>query len=250
MERRYQLLEMIDDAQEISVKELALAMAVSEVTIRKDLNQLVDAGLIQRRNGQVSLLNAQSMEAKIAHHYAAKQQIAQTAAAFVNDGDTIFIDEGSTNAVFAKEVLLHKELHVITNSLYIANILTASPSVQLTFIGGTYNRQSQAFSGPLAKMVLNQLAVEKVFVGANGYSSTLGFTCNDFGQVEISTLVAQRAQSVYVLADANKFASVGLTSVVPMADIDYVITDQPISDNIAAELAAAAITLNIADTQI
>lgn len=237
MKRKYQLLELVDNAAEISIKELAEAMAVSEVTIRKDVNQLLEEGLIFRRNGMVSIANAKSMEAKIAHHYLAKHAIVKKAADLINDGDIIFVDEGSTNALFAKEILVNRDIHVITNSLYIANILAESQTAQLTFIGGTYDSKASAFAGPVAKMVLAQLAIEKVFVGANGYSAEMGFTCNNFAQVEISTVATKHAQDIYVLADAGKFAAPGLTTLVSTDKISAVVTNTAIPATIQQDLA-------------
>ena len=225
MTRQYKILEYVADEPDITVKDLSERLGVSEVTIRKDLTALENDHLLKRTHGGVTLLNADSMEAKMAKHYLAKLAIAKAAAKLVQSGDTILVDAGSTNAVFAKELLTKQGVHVITNSLYIANILVDAPGLQVTLIGGTLQRHSQTFGGPMAKYILNKIAVQKAFIGANGFSQRLGFTCNDFSQVEIASLMAEHAQSVYILADADKFDAEGTMTVVPLNQVNAVITN-------------------------
>jgi DeoR/GlpR family transcriptional regulator of sugar metabolism len=246
MTRQYKILEYVAEQPHITVKELAQYLEVSEVTIRKDLTALENDRLLKRTHGGVTLLNPDSMEAKMAHNYLAKLAIAKAAAALVQPGDTILVDAGSTNAVFAKELLHKQNVHVITNSLYIANILVDAPSLQVTLIGGTLQRHSQTFAGPIAKYVLDKISVQKAFLATNGFSERLGFTCNDFSQVEIGALMAEHAQSVYILADADKFTSVGTTTIVPLAQVDAVITNQGVATH-ALDLLARA---NIQVTQV
>ncbi|MDF2989333.1 MAG: sugar metabolism transcriptional regulator [Eubacterium sp.] len=230
-DRQEKIFSIISRQPEVSVKELSVILGVSEVTIRKDLAQLEDEGVLKRIHGGAVQLSSDSIEKRMLFRYKEKLKIAQEAVKLVNDGDTILVEAGSTNAVFAKELATCRKVHIITNSLYIPRILKEYHNVQVTVTGGNLQNESEAMVGPIAKTALSGIFVNKAFLGMDGFSESLGFTCGDFLRAEIGNVMGHRAEKIIVLAEASKFENTGLTSVVELSRVDTVITDRNISND-------------------
>lgn len=229
--RQEKIFSIISDQPEVSVKELSAMLGVSEVTVRKDLSLLEDEGVLKRTHGGAVQISSDSIEKRMLFRYKEKLRIAQEAVKLVNNGDTILIEAGSTNAVFAKELAACRKVHIITNSLYIPKLIKEYDNVQITVIGGNLQNESEAMVGPMAKTALSNIFVNKAFLGMDGFSESLGFTCGDFLRAEIGNMMGQRAERIIVLAEASKFENTGLTSVVELSGVETVITDENIAED-------------------
>ncbi|MDP4145648.1 MAG: DeoR/GlpR family DNA-binding transcription regulator [Bacillota bacterium] len=230
-ERQNEIFNMLSIHPRVTVRELALTLGVSEVTIRKDLSALEQEGLLKRTHGGAAQVASNSIETRIMFRYEEKKKIAVEAVKLVADGETILIEAGSTNAVLAKELANKNKVHIITNSLYITEILKDNKNVKTTLLGGELQSEAEAFVGPLTKLCLSQVAVDKAFVGMDGFSEKLGFTCSDFLRAEVGRNMSKRAVKTIILAESSKFDNIGVTSIVELSQIHTVITDKEIAED-------------------
>ncbi len=230
-ERQNIIFSILTEKPKVTVKELSDRLLVSEVTIRKDLSQMENDGIIKRIHGGAAQISSESIEKRMLIRYNEKLKLAKEAVKLMKDGETILIEAGSTNSVFARELAEHREVNIITNSLYIAGLMKSYQNVQVTVLGGNLQNDAQAMVGPLAKLALSQLCVSKAFIGMSGFTESLGFTCTDFLRAEIGREMSLRAQEVIVIAEAAKFDQIGMTSIVELDKVSTVITEKEIAED-------------------
>lgn len=235
-ERHDVIFDIISKKPTVTVRELSNTLGVSEVTIRKDLSALEDEGLLRRTHGGAVQMISDSINKRVLFRHEEKLKIAKEAAKLVGDDEIILIEAGSTNAVLANELISKKNLNIITNSLYISNMLKDHRNIKVTLLGGELQGDAEAMVGPMTKLCLSKIAAHKAFIGMDGFSEKLGFTCGDFLRAEIGKEMCQRAQKVIVLAESSKFDNVGVTSVVELSEVNTVITDREISESKLAKL--------------
>ncbi len=230
------ILGEVTERGSVRVSELTAMLGVSDMTIRRDLDVLAGAGLVQKvHGGATALLDRRStdepgFEAKSHQQPDEKQAIAATAAAMVRPGTAIGVTAGTTTWQFARELADIPDLVVVTNSLPVAEVLRAQgrsdSSVVIT--GGT-RTPSDALVGPVACAALRTLHLDQVFMGVHGMEVRSGFTTPNLNEAETNRVFAGAAQRLVVLADHTKWGIIGLSTIVPLVDADVVVTDRHIS---------------------
>ena len=138
------ILELLTAGRKLEVSTLAERIGVSQVTMRKDLDDLERRGLVIREHGCALLRSSDDVQSRIAYHYEAKRKIAERAAELVDNGDTIMIESGSCCALLA-DVLVQrrKDLTILTNSAFIASYIRGKGAVQTILLGGIYQPEAQ-----------------------------------------------------------------------------------------------------------
>lgn len=205
-ERKEYLLAKVNECGFIKNTEAAKELSTSISTIRRDLQELEDEGLIRRIHGgaqsMTTLLQEDSMVEKSSKNMQAKQKIAQYAAQYVQTEDVIFLDAGSTT--FAMIPYL-KGLHltVVTNSVMHANAL-AEQKIPTIILGGLIKENTQAIVTTTAFEQLRQFRFDKCFIGTNSIT-TFGYATPDIEEAKIKQLAIQNSQQAFVLADETKF---------------------------------------------
>lgn len=223
------ILDRVNQAGEIEVSQLAKELAVSQVTIRKDLTTLEDKGLLRRQHGVAILNDPANLRFRLAQHYETKEKIAAKAAAQVKDHSTIMIESGSTCALLAETLGKEgKQITIITISSFIADYVSNYPNLSVILLGGNYQATAQVSVGPLTKQMLANFQVQQLFVGTDGFSAQQGFYGNDILRTEIVQAMARQSRFVTILTDSSKFNSVSLVHQLDFADINQVITDKGI----------------------
>ena len=133
--RANQILEFLTEEKKMEVSQLAQKLGVSQVTVRKDLDELESQGIIVREHGFACLRSTDNLLGRIAYHYEAKQKIARRAAKLIADGDTLMIESGSCCALLAEELTVSKkDLTIITNSAFIADYIRRKFNFQNIFL--------------------------------------------------------------------------------------------------------------------
>ncbi|MGL6199550.1 MAG: DeoR/GlpR family DNA-binding transcription regulator [Lachnospiraceae bacterium] len=228
-ERHNQLLAYVTQHGKTSVDTLADHLQTSKVTIRKDLSELSKRGILKRERGYALPNDPGDIYYRMAFHFEQKQKIARTAAAYVQDGETLIIESGSTCALFAEELAkTKKNITIITNSMYLADYIKGYTDVQLIILGGTLQQGSQSLVGPLTKSAVGAFHVDKIFTGTDGYSHNFGFTGDDLLRSDTLAAMTAASEHIYVLADSGKFTRPGQVSFLKLQDVHEVITDQEI----------------------
>ena len=203
--RRHGIMEALRDRGEVSVEQLTETYQTSEVTIRKDLAALEEAGLLLRRyGGAVALPTDLLQQASSGSSSPQKTAIARRAAAQIKDHYRIIIDSGSTCIAMLPYLSEVRGLVVMTNSLSVAQKLLElenEPTVLMT--GGTWDKRSESFQGQQAELMLRQYNFDQLFIGADGIDVDRGTTSyNEF--LALSQAMAEVAREVIVLAESAK----------------------------------------------
>jgi len=229
-ERQNEILKLLSKAGTISVNELSERLKVSGVTIRQDLNLLEEEGFVKRVHGGVVLKNTDDISRRLTINYEQKLKIAQKAATFVESGDAILIESGSTNTILAKVLSKPENLTVITLNVVIAREFRKNENGNIILLGGNYQKESESLIGPLTKICLEYVNFKKAFIGVDGYSIKAGFTSKDMMRAEVSSEIVKKAETVFVLTDSSKFGRRELVMLFDINQVDYVITDNGIPE--------------------
>jgi len=238
---RLQIIDTISHASNgvVSVVDLSQKLGVSEMTIRRDLDWLEERAIVRRVHGGAVSVESRLDEPMFADKTSLaareKRRIAEAALKFVEPGDTIYLDGGSTVLELARLLRERTNLTVVTNSLHAAHEL-AGRGPRLILIGGELRRRSQTIVGPLTRLLLHELHLDKAFMGTIGFALKEGLTTTDPSEAFTKKLVMDQARQVFVLADSSKEAKVSFASAGNWAQIDLLVTDAKISKTFQREL--------------
>lgn len=226
-ERRNKIIQMIKTKQPVKVIELSSLFTVSEATIRRDLQELENSGLIQRTHGGAvsSQLGAElSFHDREVCFLEEKKAIAVLAAALVNDGETILLDAGTTTREIAR-ALCGKKLTVATNSMDVASVFAEEPDIEVLLLGGTWRKSINSLIGPLTNSMLKLFSFDKVFLAANGIDCTLGVTTKHIAEAETKRAMLSAGKSTILVADHSKFEKRTFSKICSLEELSMIITD-------------------------
>lgn len=239
-ERKIKILEYVQTHFRASVQELCQSFDVSEATVRRDLKELEEAKLLRRTHGGAVSLQSVNFEPtfleKEDKFLKEKQAIARKAVEFIEEGDTILLDAGTTTLHFAKELKSLSRLTVVTNSIMIAQELEDVPGIEIIMIGGTLRRETLALVGPLAEQALDMIRVDKAFVAINALDITEGLTTPNLIEASAKRKMIQSAKTVFLLADHSKVGKVAFAKVAEVREIDKFISDSAVPESVINQL--------------
>lgn len=231
------ILALLTQEGKLEVALLAEKLNVSQVTIRKDLDNLERRGIIRREHGFAVLRSTDDINGRIAYHYEEKKKIAQRAAELVRDGDTILIESGSCCALLAETLAAtRKDLTVITNSAFIADHIRGKSNFQVILLGGIYQQDAQVMVGPMVRQCVENFLVGLLFIGTDGYSTKCGFTNRDQMRAQAVRDMARQAERVIVVTESEKFVHHGIVPLNLKHSVTTVITDSQLEDTAREEL--------------
>ncbi|MFZ2656820.1 MAG: DeoR/GlpR family DNA-binding transcription regulator [Victivallales bacterium] len=248
MNERFELiLDILLKEKKISVGELSSRLGVSEVTIRKDLTELEKQGrLLRRYGGAIPAENPQQVVShlkRVSQQQDEKHRIAKLAASMINDGENILLDAGSTILALAKE--LHgRELRVVTNNIAVANELLPDEKIVVEVIGGTLRKASGALVGPWACRSLENIRVDKVFLGCSGFDPKLGFSSENAVEAETKHKMLNCAPEIIILSDHTKFSRPAFANFAKPDQVTTIITDKKLPEEISKNLKKSNIKIN------
>jgi DeoR/GlpR family transcriptional regulator of sugar metabolism len=235
--RHTRILEALTRTQRIEVTTLADMLDVSQVTVRKDLDQLEGQGLIRREHGYACIDLTGDVGNRMAYHYDTKQRIAREAALTVEDGETVMIESGSCCALLAEEIAnTRRDVTIITNSAFIANHIRYAPYTKVILLGGYYQSESQVTVGPMTRKCGEVFFSDKFFIGADGFTEEFGFTGKDHMRAQTVLDLAEQARQILVLTESEKFSHQGTVGLVRTEKLTAVYTDDQIPQDIEALL--------------
>lgn len=247
--RTSKTLELLGEHGSLEVPELSKMLGVSAVTIRRDLNLLAERGLIVRtRGGAMSIHESDPIpfKNKATTRQKEKDYIARLAARFIDDGDTIFLDCGST--VFAiAPYLKGKKITVITNSLPLTHALLDS-RVKINLVGGEVDQERMAVHGSVAGQHIARYKATKAFIGVDGVSVERGLSSNSEKEAEVTLAMMRQAKKVFLLCDSTKLGHDKYLSFAPISSIHYLVTDNEAKEEVLSEYRRAGL-LVIVDSE-
>jgi DeoR/GlpR family transcriptional regulator of sugar metabolism len=220
---------MIREDGNVKVIELSKIFRVSEVTIRQDLEKLEQDGFIEREHGGAYLKNignqVKSFSLQHKENMELKARIGKKAAEFINDGDCIILDSGTTTTEIARQLIQRKNLTVITNALNIAWLLGAEPGINVIMTGGEFKAPTLSLTGEKAAAFFGNLHVDKLFLATAGISLKAGLTYPSISDLVVKKAMIDSADTVYLVADSTKIGKSSLASLGALSLVDYLITD-------------------------
>ncbi|MGX7148129.1 DeoR/GlpR family DNA-binding transcription regulator [Enterococcus ureasiticus] len=226
-ERHQAILRLLDQQSVVKSQELSILLNASESTIRRDLQELEDAELLERVHGGAKrILNLgfeQDMIEKSVKNTQEKQIIASLAAQFVHDGDVIYLDAGSTTLEMLP-FLAGKNITVVTNSVHHAAKL-GDLNINTIILGGSLKLSTKAITGSTGMEQLSHFRFNKVFMGMNGAHLEFGLTTPDPEEAALKRLAIAHAEEAYVLIDQTKLNKVTFTKVTELDDV-IILTNQ------------------------
>ncbi|WP_257666178.1 DeoR/GlpR family DNA-binding transcription regulator [Parapedobacter tibetensis] len=234
--KRHQfILERLKDKGQITIPELIDLTQVSGVTIRKDLKFLEDKGLIFITRGGASLTNPYTVDRPIYEkatiNAEQKKKIAHAAVKLIGENDAIIIGSGTTAFEFAHHLHPQKPLTVITPAVKVTMELCNRPNVEVLQLGGLIRPNSSSVAGPYAEYMLDRVSCGVLFIGVDGIDLGFGFSISNLTEANINQKMINTSQIIVVLADSSKFGKRGIGKICDLEQVQYIITDDGISES-------------------
>jgi DeoR family transcriptional regulator of aga operon len=253
--RRERMLGLIKEREYVAVGELSERFAISEVTVRSDLEALAAQGQIHRvRGGAIPrLIPRQELpfEDSVSSHAEAKAAIGRAAAALIRDGETVLMDVGTTVSATARALVYRTDLHDVvafTNGLKTAlELEPAIPRITVVVLGGTLRPLQHSLVDPLASLILEQISAKTALLGCNGVDPSGGVTNINLPEASTKKRMLESAQRRIVLADGSKLGRVEVAKLCPIDAIDMVITDRSADPDVVDALRDRDCEVLIAD---
>lgn len=231
-QRHRQILAQLHTEEEVTVRTLAERLGTSEITIRRDLNQLADAGKLVRTHGGALLPDGASFVGKSERHSAEKTYIGELAAHFVEEGDTLFLDCGSTVLALAPHLKKFRNLKIITNSLPVLSVLLEAPHLSINLIGGELDPHRRAVHGAVALEHIARYHADKAFIGTDGLSLANGLSAQSETEASLSRALIDHASLTFLLADAGKFERNSYLRYAPLSAVHRILTDKGLDESL------------------
>ena len=234
-ERLHKIVEMVNTQGIITVNEIINKLDVSDMTIRRDLDELDKAGKIVRIHGGAQSISY-SINQELSHsekqelQMEEKRKIVQLASTYINDGDTIFLGPGTTIELLS-HFLVNKHIRIVTNNYPAFEILKQSDSVNLILTGGDFRKNTGALVGPITNTNLKRINFTKAFISANGIHNESICTYN-IEEGEAQEIALNNSRTKYLLLDNKKLNKDDFYVFYNLHDIDYLITDHSINKDV------------------
>jgi DeoR/GlpR family transcriptional regulator of sugar metabolism len=233
-QRREKILELLKEDGSAKVIALAKLFKVTEVTIRQDLDKLEKEGLVVKEHGGAYLKNVEDQVRTFSlanqENLDKKELIASKCLEFIQEGDSIILDSGSTTTEIAKRLTGYHHLTVITNALNIALILGAQPGIEVIMTGGEFKPPTLSLTGQKAADFFKGLNVQKLFLATAGLSLKSGLTYPSISDIVVKKAMIDAADTSYLVADSTKIGKSAFASLGALSLIDYIITDPGIEE--------------------
>lgn len=249
VQRDVKLREVLRERGEASIAEMATALGVSEMTLRRDLDRLERAGRVRRTHGGAVPAERLGFEfdfvARRQSNQRAKQAIAAEALKLVKPGDRLLLDAGTTALELACLLREMPSLTVVTPSLAVASELQFADGVQTILLGGVLRRGSPDLTGEITEAVLDMLAVDTAFQGADGIGLDGTLYTADLSVARVDQKIRSRAARTYVLADSSKVGRTALACHGRLQEMAGWITDAGIASEHLAALRALGVAITV-----
>lgn len=225
-ERQNEIWNEIQREGEVKISELKDRYAVTDMTIRRDLEKLEALGLVRRTfGGAIPVTLDVSLKDRDAMLTDEKMRIGKSAAGLIMPNQAIFIDGGTTTLQVAKHISPDSSVTVITNALNVAAVLMEK-GIHTIVAGGTLLEKTGSMVGPIAIEALSTMAFDQVFLGTTGMTAEHGFSNSNSFEAELKRHAMRRAGQVNVVADASKFGERFLHSFAGFKDVHRIVTDR------------------------
>ena len=250
-ERLKMVLDVVNEMKVVTIEDLCYQLAVSKATVRRDLKELEQNNKIIRTHGGALSFGDHGpyeppFRVKSKWNIEEKQRIAEVACRYINPGEAIILDSGTTTLELAKKITMIENLTVITNDLIIAMELSQYQNINLIVIGGKLKKDFYTLTGIFAEMVLKNIRADKYFIGADAVDRELGLMNYNTEEIPIKKLMIASAKKRYALCDHSKFEGVAVANICSFECIDQIITGTEIDPEILKKFTNTGVEIEIA----
>jgi len=229
-DRRNKILDILTQQGKVRVTELSKLFGISEVTIRNDLSELENAGLLERvHGGAVSTYRAyynMSLHERMKTNEEEKREIAREVAALVSDGDALMSNSGTTTLFVIQELKNIKNLTIVTNSIAISQEIGHYKNINVILLGGNLNPQYQFTYGDDAISQLKRYKADKLILSVDGISAEEGITTYFHLEAEVNRQMIARANKTLIVADYTKVGRASFSHINSIDCVDYLVTNR------------------------
>lgn len=245
--RQQMIADLVNKQGNITVNTLCDRFDVSPATIRNDLRDLEERGIVKRTHGGAISCNKTVYELntnqKEVQNIEQKRAIAKAAMEYIQEGDAIALDSGTTTFEMAQLMAGMKDLTVVTNDLQISSWLERNTAVTVILTGGTVRRHFRCTTGQTAVDMLSMLHVDKSFIAVNGMSIKNGLTTPSMDMASIKRQMIDSSDRVILIADSSKIERTAFVSYAPVSRVDVLITDEHADNSFVETLRGAGINV-------
>lgn len=246
--RQADILALARDAGRLDVEPLAARFGVSPQTIRKDLNELCDQGLLERYHGGAMLPSGVAnlgYESRRQLATDAKRRIGQQAAELIPNNCSLLINIGTTTEQVATALRGHKGLMVITNNMNVVNILRGYDEIEVIVAGGVLRHSDGGIVGAPAVEFLRQFKVDYAVIGVSAIDEDGGLLDFDYREVEVARKIVESARCVILVADSLKYERSAPVRIGHVSDVDHFVTDAPPPERLARICAQSHVKVSV-----
>lgn len=233
--RQQQILQFINSRKFLTIEELAKQFSVASQTIRRDITELCDFGLVRRHHGGVGQLPSAeniSFGSRQIINATSKHNIAQRIASFIPDNSSVYLGIGTTVEAVAKALLAHKGLKILTNNLNVASVFFQSKETDVLMSGGKLRLSDQDLVGDQTISFINSYFADYAVIGSGALHLERGLMDFDMDNVAITQSILKNSEQKFLAADNSKWNKKAFANVAPFSVLDKFFTDDVTDENI------------------
>ncbi len=238
--RQTEILEMARSEGRVVVEQLAERFAVTLQTIRRDLTELSEAGLLDRVHGGAVMRTGVSnigYEERRRMHDSAKAAIGRCCARAIPDNSSMILNIGTTTEAVARELLNHRNITVVTNNMNVANILVANESCEIMVAGGGLRRSDGGLVGDLTTQFIEQFKVDFAIIGISALDRDGDLLDFDLAEVRVAKAIIRQSRQTFLVSDASKLDRSAPVKLASLSEIDAIFTDQALPEDLTERCA-------------
>ncbi len=248
-ERQSSILALVEERGFVATEHLVATFGVTPQTIRRDINQLCELNLLQRFHGgagpPVSTQNEPYPERQRSFPMN-KRWIGQLVAEHIHDGASLFLNIGTTTEAVAEALLVRRNLHVVTNNLNVAHILSKNDSFEISLAGGIVRKKDGGVIGHSATQFISQFRLDFGVIGVSGIDPDGSLLDFDSRETETAKAIIRNSDKVMLVADHTKFGRRAMVRFGKFTDIDGLYTDEPLEEPFLSALQEAQVDIKVA----
>ena len=248
--RQVSILNMVEAQGFVATEAMVSEFDVTPQTIRRDLNELTKHGLLARFHGgagQAKSAENPPYQARLQTSVQAKRMIAATTAALVPNGASLFLSTGTTIEAIAEALLDHENLHIFTNNLHVAQILTRNEGFQIIVSSGQVRHHDGGITGAYSEEFISNFRMDIGIVGISGVDEDGALLEYDPQEVKTAKTILANSAKTILAADHYKFGRRAMNRIGHMRDLDIIVTDSGLGQAFQDICANEAIELHVAD---
>lgn len=230
-DRKTEIISIAQSEGTLKVEDLSRRFGVAEQTIRRDLAQLSEAGQLERVHGGAVLspgLGNLDYVQRRNRNMEGKRRIGRECVRHIPDGSSVFINIGTTTEAVASELMTHRDLLIVTNSLNTANILAANPNIEIVVAGGTLRRADGGLLGNMTTQFVDLFKFDYAIISCAGIDADGDLLDYDLQEVHATKTIMRRSKTAFVVADHSKVLRSAPGKIGNLAEVNALFTDTPL----------------------